>query len=335
MKAITFSSILLLFLVCPIWGKIPIEAVDYFQQGDFPAARDVLKQYLSNNPTDTEALLYFAQLEPEGEKSADYLEKMLDISKNFKEEDQTLLALCQYNFSKGFYLATTEMADRFERKFKTSPYYAQIVWFYASALLAMGETQKAQEKYLLLSSFSDYDMRASAEMGKADCLLADDKFTLAVNQYKKTIEKFDESDILPLALIQISSCYAQMNEKDKSLLYYNLYREKYPHGITVEEELKDATNAGQLKEDKSNKAEDMVNAEYTIQLGVFGIKENADKLSAEFKTKGYVVKVLEKIIDQKKYYVVQSGSFRSYEEARKLREKLEKETGESYRVVLK
>lgn len=335
MKAVILSSILFLLLACAASGKVPTEGVDCFQQGDFSAARNILRRYLSNNPTDIEALLYIARLEPEGKQSASYLKEILEVSGDFRSEDQVLLGLCQYNFSKGFYLGTVEIADKFEKKFKGNPYHAQVIWFCASALLAMGETQKACEKYIQLSSFSDYDMSASAEIGKADCLFADGKFSSAINQYKKTIERFEDSDVLPLTLIQISSCYAQMNEKDKSLLYYSLYREKYPHGMMVEEKPKDTVSVGQPEKDKSHKAEDIINVEYTIQLGVFGVKENANRLSAEFKAKGYVLRIVEKTIDQKRYYVVQLGRFRSHEEARKIREKLEKETGESYRVVLK
>ena len=89
------------------------------------------------------------------------------------------------------------------------------------------------------------------------------------------------------------------------------------------------------KKQKSSKAEELVNARYTIQLGVFGVKNNADKLYSKFKVKGYTVRILKKVINKKMYYIVQLGSFRSYDRAQRLRQKLEKETKESYRIVLR
>ena len=337
MKAIFFLlsfSILFLLVVFPVFGKIPIQAIDYFQQGDFPKAKKILEDYLWYHPQDQEALFYLAQLEPEGKKSIDYFEKVLDLSGDFEYEDEVLLRMCQYDFSKGLYLTILNSANIFERKFKASPHYPQILLLSASAWLAVGETKKAQEKYELLSSFSDNDWKTHAKLGKADCLFADGQFLSAVNEYKKLIQEFEDSDLLSTALIGISNCYAQMGEKDKAILYYNLYKEKSPYGIKTEESLTDIIKPQEPKT-RSHKTEELVDARYTIQLGVFGVEENARRLYSEFKAKGYTVRILNKIINKKKYYIVQLGSFRSYDKAQRLREKLEKESGESYRIVLR
>ena len=72
MKGSAFVFLCSILLVSSAWGRVPSEAIDYFQEGDFPQARSILKQYLSTNPTDQKALFYLAQMEPDGRKSIDY-----------------------------------------------------------------------------------------------------------------------------------------------------------------------------------------------------------------------------------------------------------------------
>ncbi|MCJ7508646.1 MAG: SPOR domain-containing protein [candidate division Zixibacteria bacterium] len=327
--------ILLFLLHIPAYSQIPPQIADYFEQGDFYQAKGILEEYLTSYPNDKEALLYLAQLEPEGTRSMAYFENILNLPKGFDQEDRILLGLCQYNFSKEDYLISIDLADRFEAKFKRSPYYPEILWLFASSLLANGEAEKAQEKYQLLSNFPDDNWRSLGSLGNADCFFASGKFPLAVDEYKKLIDEFENSDIVSLALIQISNCYAEMGNKDKAILYYNLYKEKSPYGIGMEENTKNLVKPQEAKKGDSGKAERMVSARYTIQLGVFGVKENADGVYSKFKAEGYKMRMFDKIINQKKYYIVQLGDFVSYEEAQKLREKLEKETGESYRIILR
>ncbi len=322
-------------MVSPAYARIPDQAIDYYQQGNFAEAKRILEEYLSCYPGDEDALFYMGQLESDGRRSTGHFEKILSLSDDFQKEDQILLRLCQYSFSKGFYLNCSNLASRFDKKLQASPCYSQILWLSASASLASGNTEKAKEKYQKLSSFADLDWKPYARLGTADCLFAEGQFSPALGQYKEIIEEFGECDVLPLALIQISSCYAKLGEENKSVLYYNLYKEKSPHGIRIEEDSIKKPELKFSKEAQAHKAEDMVNARYVIQLGAFGTKENAESLFSLFKAKGYAVKIKNKVINGKKYYLVQLGSFRSYQEAQTLREELEKASGGSYRIILK
>ena len=327
--------ILLFLLHISAYGQIPPQAADCFEQGDFYQAKGILEECLTSNPNNKEVLLYLAQLEPEGTRSMTYFENILNLPKGFDQEDRVLLGLCQYNFSKEAYSVSIDLAGRFEAKFKKSPYYTEILWLSASSLLASGEVEKAQDTYKLLSGLPDDNWRSLGGLGNADCLFASGKFTSAIDEYKKLIGEFENSDIISTALIQISNCYAAMGNKDKAILYYNLYREKSPYGIGVEEHTKNLAKPQEPKKGDSGKAERMVSARYTIQLGVFGVKENADRVYSKFKVEGYKMRMFDKTINQKRYYIVQLGDFVSYDEAQKLREELEKEAGESYRIILR
>jgi cell division protein FtsN len=73
---------------------------------------------------------------------------------------------------------------------------------------------------------------------------------------------------------------------------------------------------------------------YTIQVGVFGQKENALKQMEKFKKKGFNTKIQDKIIEGKRYYQVLVGKFSSEEKALKIKERLEKEEKELYKITL-
>ena len=68
---------------------------------------------------------------------------------------------------------------------------------------------------------------------------------------------------------------------------------------------------------------------------MFGVQENAARLRSELERKGYSVRIKTKLISGKSYSVVQVGSFTSYEEALEFKKRLESQTGESYRVVIR
>jgi cell division protein FtsN len=172
-----------------------------------------------------------------------------------------------------------------------------------------------------------------AQLGRGDYFIAQEDYKQAIAAYNEALEVQPESETIPFALSGLVRCFNQLKDKERALLYYNLLKERYPYSV---ESITDPAEELNLNNKSKNQieAERLAGVRYTIQLGVFGIKENALKLRSKFENEGFSVTIKRKIIAGKEYHVVRVGKFTSYEEALKLKKKLETQTGESYRIVM-
>jgi TolA-binding protein len=325
----------LLIYLLPINNMIFAQTLDegtgYFNQGDFSKAKTLFLDYLEANPQDPSAWFYLGKMEFEGKKSVDYLEKAWKNEK-FEKSDKALVNLIQYGFSRGFYVSAIDLAEKFETAFPSDPLLKQVLWMHAHSLLASDKAQDAQKLFLNIIKKSPNSEWASwAQLGLGDIYFSKKDCERAIEEYKKVLNLYPESEVLSLALFQLSLCYHELNQ-DKSLLYGNLYKEKFPKGIQNPEEMEPTESAVQPK--KQTPAEQIAGISYTIQVGIFGIKGNALKQMGEFKKKGFVCKIQDKIIEGKRYYQVLVGKFSSEEKALEIKEKLEKEDKEFYKITL-
>ncbi|MCP4705546.1 MAG: SPOR domain-containing protein, partial [candidate division Zixibacteria bacterium] len=72
---------------------------------------------------------------------------------------------------------------------------------------------------------------------------------------------------------------------------------------------------------------------YSVQVGVFSIRDNAKALSRSLKKYGKRIDVKEKEISDKNYYVVYVGRFKSTDEAIAFKAILEKSENQAYQVI--
>ena len=64
---------------------------------------------------------------------------------------------------------------------------------------------------------------------------------------------------------------------------------------------------------------------YAVQVAAFTSKERADREAERFRKRGYSTSILIEVTSGKKFYKVLVGPYKSYEEARAVKRKLEKE----------
>jgi len=307
-------------------------ALSYYNQGDFKSAREELKKYLDSNPLDFEALYYAGKLENQTEKSVQYFKKIWEGSSKVKKEESAL-ELCLYYRTEGLNDSLLELCSEFKRTFPQSPLTPQLLWLEGQAFLFSGKIEqsiKGFKNIVELYPFSPWAAWAQLEMGEV--YFSQGNYNKSLKEYNKVVDKYAETEAFPLALSGIYRAFENSGEKDKAILYLNLYKEKYPEGIDL---------AGQVLfeeiaiEKDPGKAEKLTGTKYAVQIGVFANKENADRKMKKLRTRGYDVEQSYRIIKDKRYYVIRVGSLDSIPEAQRLREELEREEGEVYRIVIK
>ena len=109
-------------------------------------------------------------------------------------------------------------------------------------------------------------------------------------------------------------------------------RESYPSAVGVDALL---DRMGDLSSgDKIDRTADKLTGTfYSVQLGVFSKKENAEKMCARFTKYGQKLDRLRKKISDMYYYVVFIGRFPDYLSASQFKDKLEAEHNQSFLVV--
>ncbi|OGC89979.1 MAG: hypothetical protein A2142_01750 [candidate division Zixibacteria bacterium RBG_16_48_11] len=325
---------LYLALICLVVGEASFcqdleEGIRLFDTGKTKEAYQIITKHLSQHPQDPLATLYLARLETRGENSLAYLEEALELVGRQKESDLAQVILAQYHYSTGHYATSAELLNRFKMEYPQSDFRPQALYLLGSSYLASEKSSLAQREFeSILASFGKFDLAAWAQLGLGDCRYSSGYFSSAVVEYQKVLDKYEKSEAAPLALSQLSRCYTELKDPSKAHLYYSLLSDKYRVSAIFPE--------APLGEAKSRPgAEKIVDVTYTVQLGVFGNQASVSQLISTLKSNGYQPRTTSKLVEKKRYTVVQVGSYSLLEDAKKAKEKLERELGGSYRVVIK
>jgi len=318
-----------------IFAQTLADAIKHYQAGELGQAKSILLNQSAEDKENPEILFYLGRVEEEGDLSRKYFGDLKALSPGWINSDEAELLICKYEFCKGMYVTTVDLAERFEQSFSQSQIMPEVLWISGCSFLAMGQPDSALVRFdKIIKSFLGSNWAGWAKLGRGDCLFAGRDYDQAITEYHKVVEQYKDSQPFPFALSGLVRCFSQLQDSEKALLYYNLLKERYPSSLETIENPAERLSLENKTKDKIQ-AERLAGVKYTIQLGVFGIKENALKLRSGLEKQGYSVTTKSKTMGGKKYYVVRLGTFTSYDEALKLKKKLESQTGENYRIVIK
>jgi tetratricopeptide (TPR) repeat protein len=307
-------------------------AKSYYNQGDFKSAQEELRSYLEANPSDYEALYYAGKLERDAEKSVEYFKKIWKNSSNVKREESAL-ELCLYYQAEGLSDSLLSLCSDFKKSFPHSSLLPQMLWLESKTYFSDGRTDQALKGFKNIVDLYPLSFwSALAQLGRGEVYFSRGSLDKSIKEYNKVLDEYAETEAFPLALAGIYRLFERSGDKNKSILYLNLYKEKFPEGIDSESQI---LAEDVVPENRSADAEKLTGTNYTVQIGVFSNKVNADKVVKELKSRGYKPEQNYKTIQTKKYIAVRVGSFDSLSEAQKLRERLEKEMGEVYTIVIR
>jgi tetratricopeptide (TPR) repeat protein len=311
------------------------DAIRQYQLGQLDEAKRILLKQLQEDSGNPEVFFYLGKVEETGNLSREYLESMIKCTPDWIESEQANLLICQYEFCKGMNVSTIELTRGFKKSYPQSENLPEILWIRGCAFLAMNQPDSALLQFEdILRLFPDSDWAQWALLGRGDCLFVAENYDRAASEYHRVVDDYQYSEAFPFAISGLANCYNRLKDPEITLLYYNLLKEKYPLSLEYDKNPVEEMKLAKKIRDETI-AERLVGVRYAVQLGVFGIEENALKLRSQFENRGFTVSIKNKIIEGKRYSVVQVGSFVSYEEALKLKKKLESQTNESYRVVIK
>ncbi|UCB52602.1 MAG: SPOR domain-containing protein [Candidatus Zixiibacteriota bacterium] len=311
------------------------DAVRHFQAGRLDRAKRILQDQADEPADEPEILFYLGRVEERGDLSARYFQSITERCPDWAKSAEAGLLACKYEFCRDMNLTTIERAERLREEYMESEVTPALLWISGCSFLAIEQADSALLRFgQILRSFSGSSWAQWAQLGRGDCFFANQDYHQAVTEYDKILDVNRYSQAFPFALSGLARSFARLEDPERALLYHNLLRERYPRSV---ESIQNLIETGRPPTGVrgADQAERMAGVRYTIQLGVFGERQNALRLRSQFEEQGYSVRIRSKTIGGKEYRSVQLGSFVSYQEALRVKEELESQTGESYRIVIR
>jgi tetratricopeptide (TPR) repeat protein len=295
-------------------------------------ARRMARTILADYPGDPEALLVMARTEPGGLSAQSWALQALNSAGNRPPGDEACLLLIEILAATKSYGAILEKGEEFLRTFAGKSHSVDAVrWWTILAQLKTGQVRVAETE--LKNAIAE---NPSSEWVKRLYLLSADSRTdleAGVRAYRD-LSREDDHYLESQSLIGLAQAYERLGEHDRMMLYRGILTEKYPNASM----LYSGTSGSSVEADSrpgDDHAEKLADIVYTVQLGAFADKDNAQRLHEKYGAQGYTVHFYNRKIAGKTYWVVQVGSFTRLEKARELLEKLQDEDDTAYRIVVR
>ncbi|PKK83280.1 MAG: hypothetical protein CVT49_09275 [candidate division Zixibacteria bacterium HGW-Zixibacteria-1] len=323
--------ILISFLWLVFYNVSSAEIIDLIKQGRLDEARQEVAAASTASRRDGTLLYYQAILEQDGIKSFQFLEAAFkaEVAPRFLEDDIYLMAL--YYLADGNLSKVASTAEAYLQRWESGRFRSEMQRLAAAAYARLDREESA--KKLLNRLINENEGKQFGYAGKLD---------LAYQAYRKKnyveaqnicrkLRQVEFDDVAAPALYLLSSYSIEQKRIDDAILYYNILREGFPHAVGRDDLIDRFGNFESVGSDRQ--AEEMTGTVYSVQVGVFSLKENAKKLADRMKQYGEKVEISDKIVSEKKYYVVYVGRFGSSQDAMSFKSRLEISENEAFQVV--
>lgn len=328
-------TILTLVLISFIVSGIPVfaePAGDYFEVTDaiknaeLTLARQKVAELLSRDFADWELTYLNGLLMVDGELSVSEMEKALLLCKDDCEKLLNSLATAYYTFGRyrklaDFYREHKGKADDHDEAF-------QFYWYSSLAYLKLGDRDEAEDVAGEVKKFRQYRSWEELLRANYDCMGED--LNDCVKRYNEVISAGGTPALL--ALYNRTYLQARNGRTDQGFSGYTMLSEHNSEFLGSREIL-------ELLEiyqgiDIGGEAEHLTGVRYTIQIGTYADKEQAEFWKRQLEVEGYDATVRARDVDGRRYWTVAVGRYDTVEKAQAVKQTLENIFSGSYRVVI-
>jgi tetratricopeptide (TPR) repeat protein len=235
-----------------------------------------------------------------------------------------LLRQTQQALAAGDAARVIRYASRYAATYPQGENQSQVQFLLAQGELMAGQPQAAEERMDWVSRNGQSQWRGWGLYGQGQAALARADTAEALRLLRKSVALTSHPSRAP-ALLMLGQLFDARGEAQQAVRYLTLYREAYPRGMIP---VLDHSFAG------SAQADAMAELLYTVQVGVFGDRANAEKQKDRFEALSQSVRLKTKTVAGRKYTAVWVGRYRSQQAAVAARREFETKFGDTYRVVV-
>jgi len=176
----------------------------------------------------------------------------------------------------------------------------------------------------IISNYSWSKKAFDARLGLGDSYFLQGDNTGALNVYNDMAGRYPSDKNISIVYNRLSLCYARMGIRAKADSYYGMVKEKAP--LSFEARSTPAISApSQASTGRNAASSDAGTGKYSVQVGSFKNKRNADRLARKLAAHGHESYVEIPVFSRDKFYRVKVGKFSSKGDASKTASKLESE----------
>lgn len=330
MKSLLFTVLLLSVSVVAADRQVD-DAYSAYRDGNLTKARELLRQIPASSTRDANRLFITALLSESASSAQQLLATAVKSDLDGKYREEAYFRLIQLAEAKGDTVQVLALGGEYLKTWENSRFREQLL-----ALMAAHVRKESaeEERYLnlLIEEAPGSYYGQCARLVKANYAFDKRHYNTAETHCRK-INNAPGDDLVPNSLIMLSLIGLRQGQTERALLNYNILREKYWYCIGLNNLL---AALKIISEEASDRESDEIfeGVTYSVQVGVFSIKNNARNMVDRVKAYGYKAKIKRKNISGAEYYIVLAGQFKTLSEADIAKQKLELGEKEIFRVVV-
>lgn len=305
--------------------------IDLIKRGDVDQARREIERYSTASRREGDLLYFQALLESDGSKSRRFLEAAFkaELSPQYLPDNVYLEAL--YYLADGDYERLAATANAYLQYWEAGKYRPHMIRLEGLGLYRQEKREEFERNIERL--IAENSGRLFGQLGRLDRarhLYKSGNYAKA-DRICRDLSKSEFDEIAAPALYLLSDYAFEQRRTDDAILYFNLLKEAYPYAVGLDDLMDRFTGLEKKSDDLT--AEKMTGTVYSVQVGVFSVKQNAENLAERMKAYGKKVEIKDKKISEKNYYVVYVGRFLSSDDAMAFKARLEISEEEIFQVV--
>ncbi|UCD95487.1 MAG: SPOR domain-containing protein [Candidatus Zixiibacteriota bacterium] len=305
--------------------------IDLINRGRIDDARREIGEATTAVLRDGTLLYCQALLEADGDKSLQLLETALksEMSPQYHEDNIYLMIL--YYMADGNYQKAISSSETYLQHWEDGKYRSEVLRLASIANAKMDRSVTAAEYLSRLTREGSGELYGFVGQLDQAGQLYDKKDYRAAQKICRNLRNVRHDEVVVPSLYLLSYYSIEQKRIDDAILYFNILKEGYPHAVGLDDLI---DKFGRFeKRAGDQRAEEMTGTVYSVKVGVFSVKDNAEALAGRLKQYGKKLEIEQKIISDKKYYVVYVGRFLSSEEAMAFKSRLELSEKEAFQVV--
>jgi len=325
-------ALLIVILFNLLYSNTPDNIYSLIEKGRLKEASDSLSTLATASTRNGDILYLQSLLEPDGEKSVQLLNAALKASVSIKYQEDIYYRLSQYYLLKEDYVNLNKIVSEYLTRWEDSRYEKEFIRY---SILIDEENNKFESALnqvdRSLLKWNNGDVTQLTMIDKARIMNENNKRVGAEKMLRK-LSREKKGPGISQAMYILANEAIKMKRTDDAVFYYNIFREEFPSAVGL-----DALIGKLSRIDSDNVssgvAEKLTGTYFSVKVGVFSSKKNANKMADKFKKFDKKVDIKSKTISGKKYRVVYIGRFSTYIEAQQFKDQLETTFDEVFQVV--
>jgi len=210
-----------------------------------------------------------------------------------------------------------------------SPGLDELYYIMGLSYLKQGHYLRSSDIFqIILNEFKNSKFTDEARMGLGDSYFLTGDYPAAEGNYKQILKDSPKTTVRPLVYYRLSQCAAKTGDTQAAADYLNKLRLDAPLSLEVKSELVPEASAAaqpaasQAVSAPAPEAGAPPEIYYTVQVGNFSRKNNAENLKNKLVQKGYPAYMEESSIRGKPSYCVRVGKAKERQQVLELEKKL-------------